>query len=89
MIFGFRINDKKMTIGQLFQNIPTHLAIDSKEVLTATATNLGSGGKFVTFVNGAGFSADVPFTLDDGSYVGQIKSLVMSGLPNLATSFSF
>ena len=69
--------NKKMTIGQLFQNIPTHLAIDSKEVLTATATNLGSGGKFVTLINGSGFSADVPFTLDDGSYVGQIKSIVM------------
>ncbi len=71
--------NKKMTIGQLFQNIPTHLAIDSKEVLTAAATNLGSGGKFVTFINGSGFSADVAFTLDNGSYVGQLKSLVMSG----------
>jgi len=71
--------NKKMTIGQLFQNIPTHLAIDSKEVLTAAAINLGSNGKFVTFINGSGFSGDVAFTLDNGSYVGQIKAIVYSG----------
>ena len=34
--------NKKMTIGQLFENIPTHLAVDDITALTATASNLAS-----------------------------------------------
>ena len=34
--------NKKMTIGQLFENIPTHLAVDDITSLTATASNLAS-----------------------------------------------
>ena len=32
--------NKKMTIGQLFENIPTHLAIDDINTLTATASKM-------------------------------------------------
>lgn len=31
-----------MTIGQMFENIPTHLAVDDITTLTATASNLAS-----------------------------------------------
>lgn len=67
--------NKKMTIGQLFENIPTHLAVDDITTLTATASNLASS--FATAIDGSGFSAQVAFTLDDGTDVGQLKVIWM------------
>lgn len=63
--------NKKMTIGQLFENIPTHLAVDDITTLTATASNLASS--FVSAIDGSAWSGSVSFTLDDGTDVGQIK----------------
>lgn len=62
--------NKKMTIGQLFENIPTHLAVDDITVLTATASNLASS--FASEITLTGSSA-VEFVLDDGTDVGQLK----------------
>ena len=59
-----------MTIGQLFENIPTHLAVDDITSLTATASNLASS--FASEITLSGSTA-VEFTLDDGTDVGQIK----------------
>tara|TARA_B100000586_G_C20090695_1_gene419951 strand:- start:319 stop:792 length:474 start_codon:yes stop_codon:yes gene_type:complete len=67
--------NKKMTIGQLFENIPTHLAVDDITTLTAAATNLASS--FVSAFDGDAFTALVDFTLDDGTDVGQIKVMYM------------
>ena len=67
--------NKKMTIGQLFENIPTHLAVDDITTVTAAATNLASS--FVTAFDGDAFTADVSFTLDDGTDVGQLKVMYM------------
>lgn len=63
--------NKKMTIGQLFENIPTHLAVDDITTVTSAASNLASS--FTTAIDGAGWGADVAFTLDDGTDVGQLK----------------
>jgi len=63
--------NKKMTIGQLFENIPTHLAVDDITTLTATASNLASS--FATAIDLSGAGASVAFTLDDGTDVGQLK----------------
>jgi len=71
--------NKKMTIGQLFENIPTHLAIDDINTLTATASNLAS--TFATAIDGSAFSANVAFTLDDGTDTGQIKVIYASTEP--------
>ena len=76
--------NKKMTIGQLFENIPTHLAIDDINTLTATASNLAS--TFATAIDGSAFSANVAFTLDDGTDTGQIKVIYASTEP--ASSYS-
>eukprot|EP00919_Chromeraceae_sp_WS-2016_P016468 GHVR01039411.1.p2 GENE.GHVR01039411.1~~GHVR01039411.1.p2 ORF type:complete len:158 (+),score=21.98 GHVR01039411.1:71-544(+) len=63
--------NKKMTIGQLFENIPTHLAIDDITNLSSTAANLASSFASALDLSGAG--ADVAFTLDNGTDTGQIK----------------
>ena len=63
--------NKKMTIGQLFENIPTHLAVDDITTLSSTASNLASS--FASALDLSGASADVAFTLDDGTDVGQLK----------------
>jgi len=68
--------NKKMTIGQLFENIPTHLAVDDIASLTATASNLAS--TFATAFDGGSFSGNTSFTLDDGTDTGQIKVMYMS-----------
>lgn len=71
--------NKKMTIGQMFENIPTHLAVDDIATLTATASNLAS--TFATFIDGTAFSGDVAFTLDNGTDVGQLKIILASTEP--------
>jgi hypothetical protein len=71
--------NKKMTIGQLFENIPTHLAVDDITTLTATASNLAS--TFATAIDGSSFSGNVSFTLDDGTDTGQIKVIYASTEP--------
>ena len=68
-----------MTIGQMFENIPTHLAVDDIATLTATASNLAS--TFATFIDGTAFSGDVAFTLDNGTDVGQLKIILASTEP--------
>ena len=71
--------NKKMTIGQMFENIPTHLVIDDIATLTATASNLAS--TFATAIDLSGAGADVAFTLDDGTDVGQLKIIFASTEP--------
>jgi len=73
--------NKKMTIGQLFQNIPTHLAVD--DITTLTATNDLLASSFATFIDiSASQSADVNFTLDNGTDTGQLKIILASKEPN-------
>ena len=71
--------NKKMTIGQLFENIPTHLAVDDITTLTATASNLASS--FASALDLSSASADVAFTLDNGTDVGQLKVIYASTEP--------
>jgi hypothetical protein len=63
----------------MFENIPTHLAIDDIATLTATASNLAS--TFATAIDLSGAGADVAFTLDDGTDVGQLKIIFASTEP--------
>jgi|GEM_PF-1045120 len=71
--------NKKMTIAQLFKNIPTFLASDDITTLTASATDLASS--FVTIINGNGWGAHTNFTLDDGTAVGQLKIIIAGTEP--------
>jgi len=63
--------NKKMTIGQLFENIPTHLAVDDITTLSSTAANLASS--FASAIDLSGAGSDIAFTLDNGTDVGQLK----------------
>jgi len=71
--------NKKMTIAQLFENIPTHLAVDDITTLTATASNLASS--FATAIDLSGASGNVAFTLDNGVDVGQLKVIYQKTEP--------
>jgi len=71
--------NKKMTIGQLFENIPTHLAID--DITTVTAANATLANSFATAIDLSGASANVQFTLNNGSDTGQIKVIWASTEP--------
>ena len=71
--------NKKMTIGQLFENIPTHLAVDDITTLSSTAANLASSFASALDLSGAG--SDIAFTLDDGTDVGQLKIIYMKTAP--------
>ena len=68
-----------MTIAQLFENIPTHLAVDDITTVTATASNLASS--FATAIDLSGASGDVAFTLDNGTDVGQLKLIYQKTEP--------
>ena len=70
--------NKKMTIGQLFENVPTHIAINDIVTETAAATDLAASA--ITIIDGSSFTADVAFTLDNGTDVGQIKIIACSGM---------
>tara|TARA_Y100000592_G_C5403854_1_gene284560 strand:- start:336 stop:815 length:480 start_codon:yes stop_codon:yes gene_type:complete len=71
--------NKKMTIAQLFENIPTHLAVDDITTLNSTAANLASS--FATAIDLSGAGGNVAFTLDDGTDVGQIKLIYQKTEP--------
>jgi hypothetical protein len=65
--------NKKMTISQLFKNIPTTLAIDNITTHTTAATDLASS--FASAIDGAAWGAHVSFTLDNGTHTGQLKTI--------------
>ena len=70
--------NKKMTIGQLFENIPTHLAVD--DIVTHSATSSTLANSFCNIINGAGFSSKVVFDLGVGTNTGQLQVLVCSAM---------
>ncbi len=71
--------NKKMTIAQLFENVPTHIAVDDIATLTATAANLAS--TFTTACDLSSAGGNVAFTLDDGTDTGQLKIIYQKTEP--------
>jgi hypothetical protein len=67
-----------MTIGQLFENIPTHLAVD--DIVTHTATSSTLQNQFTNIINGSGFSSKVVFDLGSGTQTGQLMLIACSGM---------
>ncbi len=70
--------NKKMTIGQIFENIPTHLAVDDIAVVSTTVTTLAS--TFATDFDLASASGNITPTLGAGSDTGQLKVLYCSSV---------
>ena len=75
--------NKKMTIGQLFENVPTHLAVDDIAVVSTSASNLAS--TFATDFDLASASGNITPTLDNGTDTGQLKVMYASSAGNTAT----
>ena len=74
---GTQVNNN-MTIGQLFENVPTHIAVD--DIVTHTATSSTLQNQFCNIIDGSGFSAKVAFDLGSGTNTGQLMVLVASGM---------
>ena len=66
--------NKKMSLARMFNNLPTYIAFDDVEALTDAGAI--SNTKAVSTLDLTGESADVQFTLDRGTSVGQIKVIV-------------
>jgi hypothetical protein len=67
--------NKKMTIGQLFENIPTHLAVDD---ITVVSTSVNLASSFATDFSLSAASGNITPTLDAGTDVGQLKVMYCS-----------
>lgn len=63
--------NKKMSIGSMFENIPTHLAVN--DFTTVTAGNSTAHTTFGTVFDIASFASSQSFTLANGTHNGQIK----------------
>ena len=70
--------NKRLSIANLFENIPTHLAINDLNAVSASGS-INDGG--VVVVDNDSISANMALTLSDSSDVGEIKIVVLSTDP--------
>ena len=70
--------NKRLSIANLFENIPTHLAINDLNAVSASGS-INDGG--VVVVDADSISANMALTLSDSSDVGEIKIVVLSTDP--------
>ena len=73
--------NKRLSIANLFENIPTHLAINDLNAVSASGS-INDGG--VVVVDDS-ISANMALTLSDSSDVGEIKIVVLSTDPTEVT----
>ena len=70
--------NKRLNIGSLFENIPTHIAID--DVVTVSANgSIADGG--IIAVDADSISADLALSLPNSSDIGEIKIVVIATDP--------
>jgi len=70
--------NKRLAISSLFENIPTHLAINDVSTVSANG-NINDGG--VIAVDADSISANLALTLSDSSDTGEIKIVVIATEP--------
>ena len=70
--------NKRLAISSLFENIPTHLAINDLNAVSASGS-INDGGVIV--VDADSISANMALTLSDSSDVGELKILVIATDP--------
>ena len=70
--------NKRLAISSLFENIPTHLAINDLNAVSASGS-INDGG--VVVVDADSISANMALTLSDSSDVGELKILVIATDP--------
>ncbi len=70
--------NKRLAISSLFENIPTHLAINDINTVSASG-NINDGG--IVAIDADSISANMALTLSDSSDAGEIKILVIATEP--------
>ena len=78
--------NKKISIANVFNNIPTYLGLDgtAQTITGSTAPNVTSS---ITLLDGASFSSDAVGTLADGTN-GQVKIIVMTTQPSSSRKYT-
>ena len=78
--------NKKISIANVFNNIPTYLGLDGTAQSITGSTNVNTTAS-ITLLDGASFSSSATGTLADGTN-GQIKILVMSTAPSSGRTYT-
>lgn len=78
--------NKKISIANVFNNIPTYLGLDGT-AQTITGSTAPSVTTSITLLDGASFSSDATGTLADGTN-GQVKIILMSTAPTSSRSYT-
>ena len=78
--------NKKISVANIFNNIPTYLGLDgtAQSITGSTAPNVTTS---ITLLDGASFSSNATGTLADGTN-GQIKILVMTTAPTSSRKYT-
>ena len=78
--------NKKISIANVFNNIPTYLGLDGTAQSITGSTNVNTTAS-ITLLDGASFSSSATGTLADGTN-GQIKILVMTTAPTSSRKYT-
>lgn len=78
--------NKKISIANVFNNIPTYLGLDGT-AQTITGSTAPSVTTSITLLDGASFSSNATGTLADGTN-GQVKIILMSTAPTSSRSYT-
>ena len=78
--------NKKISIANVFNNIPTYLGLDgtAQSITGSTAPSVTTS---ITLLDGASFSSNATGTLADGTN-GQVKIIIMSTAPTSSRSYT-
>ena len=78
--------NKKISIANVFNNIPTYLGLDgtAQNITGSTAVNVTAS---ITTLDGAQFSSNATGTLADGTN-GQVKIIIMTTAPTSSRSYT-
>ena len=78
--------NKKISIANVFNNIPTYLGLDGTAQAITGSTNVNTTAS-ITLLDGASFSSNATGTLADGTN-GQVKIIIMSTAPTSSRKYT-
>ena len=78
--------NKKISIANVFNNIPTYLGLDGTAQSITGSTNVNTTAS-ITLLDGASFSSNATGTLADGTN-GQVKIIIMTTAPTSSRSYT-
>ena len=78
--------NKKISIANVFNNIPTYLGLDGTAQSITGTTDVNTTAS-ITLLDGASFSSSATGTLADGTN-GQVKIIIMSTAPTSSRSYT-